>query len=259
MKLPKAIWFGFSCIAIVVMLIVFLTPWTAITTGHIGLIMLALIVVAIMLGFPTAFTLMGMGVIFTFLAYILQAPEMTGQALNQTLTLMVQRTYATMTNDALISIPLFVFMGYLVERANLIETLFRSLHLALARLPGALAVATLVTCAIFATATGIVGAVVTLMGLLAIRLDRDVVKFFRSMGLGYGPRINRVLRTYMHARLAGVIRGPETAPQFRMAMTGERPRCAPPSSTSCSAAGRSTTRAGRRSRTTPWPDRSTTG
>lgn len=168
MKLPKAIWFGFSCIAIVVMLIIFLTPWTAITTGHIGLIMLALIVVAIMLGFPTAFTLMGMGVIFTFLAYILQAPEMTGKALNQTLTLMVQRTYATMTNDALISIPLFVFMGYLVERANLIEKLFRSLHLALARLPGALAIATLVTCAIFATATGIVGAVVTLMGLLAM-------------------------------------------------------------------------------------------
>ncbi|MGH8815005.1 MAG: TRAP transporter large permease, partial [Achromobacter pestifer] len=81
---------------------------------------------------------------------------------------MVQRTYATMTNDSLISIPLFVFMGYLVERANLIEKLFRSMHLALARLPGALAVATLATCAIFATATGIVGAVVTLMGLLAM-------------------------------------------------------------------------------------------
>jgi TRAP-type mannitol/chloroaromatic compound transport system permease large subunit len=73
-----------------------------------------------------------------------------------------------MTNDVLISIPLFVFMGYLVERANLIEKLFKSLHLALARVPGALAVATLVTCAIFATATGIVGAVVTLMGLLAL-------------------------------------------------------------------------------------------
>jgi TRAP-type mannitol/chloroaromatic compound transport system permease large subunit len=73
-----------------------------------------------------------------------------------------------MTNDVLISIPLFVFMGYLVERANLIEKLFKSLHLSLARVPGALAVATLVTCAIFATATGIVGAVVTLMGLLAL-------------------------------------------------------------------------------------------
>ncbi|MBD1204693.1 MAG: BrnA antitoxin family protein [Rhodobacteraceae bacterium] len=58
---------------------------------------------------------------------------------------------------------------------------------------------------------------------VAIRLDKDVVKFFRSMGLGYGPRINRVLRVYMHARLAGVIRGPETAPQFRVALAGERP------------------------------------
>ena len=168
MKLPKAIWFGFTCIGIVVLLIALLTPWGNLTSGHIGLIMLALIVVAIMLGFPTAFTLMGMGVLFTFFAYLMQSPDMTGQAIRKTLDLMVQRTYATMTNDALISIPLFVFMGYLVERANLIEKLFKSLHLALARLPGSLAIATLATCTIFATATGIVGAVVTLMGLLAM-------------------------------------------------------------------------------------------
>ena len=88
--------------------------------------------------------------------------------MQQTLDLMVQRAYAVMSNDVLISIPLFVFMGYLVERANLIEKLFKSLHLALARIPASLAVATLVTCAVFATATGIVGAVVTLMGLLAL-------------------------------------------------------------------------------------------
>ncbi|MBO9357493.1 TRAP transporter large permease subunit [Bordetella petrii] len=167
MKIHKALWFGLSCIGIVLAMIGFLTPWHDITTGHLGLLMLALIVVAIMLGFPTAFTLMGMGVIFTFLAYYLQSPDIQ-HSTRQTLDLMVQRTYATMTNDALISVPLFVFMGYLVERANLIEKLFRSMHLALARLPGALAVATLATCAIFATATGIVGAVVTLMGLLAM-------------------------------------------------------------------------------------------
>jgi TRAP-type mannitol/chloroaromatic compound transport system permease large subunit len=224
MKLPKAIWFGFSCIAIVVMLVIFLTPWSAITTGHIGLIMLALIVVAIMLGFPTAFTLMGMGVIFTFLAYMLQAPEMTGKALNQTLTLMVQRTYATMTNDALISIPLFVFMGYLVERANLIEKLFRSLHLALARLPGALGIATLVTCAIFATATGIVGAVVTLMGLLAmpamlkagysVRLTAGVITAGGCLGILIPPSVllivygattgTSVVKLYAGALLPGI-------------------------------------------------------
>ncbi|HEY9318197.1 MAG TPA: TRAP transporter large permease subunit [Achromobacter sp.] len=167
MKIHKALWFGLSCIGIVLLMIAFLTPWGDLTTGHIGLLMLALIVVAIMLGFPTAFTLMGMGVLFTFLAYYMQSAD-AGRSIGQTLDLMVQRTYATMTNDSLISIPLFVFMGYLVERANLIEKLFRSMHLALARLPGALAVATLATCAIFATATGIVGAVVTLMGLLAM-------------------------------------------------------------------------------------------
>lgn len=167
MKIHKALWFGLSCMAIVLLMIAFLTPWGSLTTGHIGMLMLALIVVAIMLGFPTAFTLMGMGVLFTFLAYYMQSAD-AGRSIGQTLDLMVQRTYATMTNDSLISIPLFVFMGYLVERANLIEKLFRSMHLALARLPGALAVATLATCAIFATATGIVGAVVTLMGLLAM-------------------------------------------------------------------------------------------
>jgi TRAP-type mannitol/chloroaromatic compound transport system permease large subunit len=224
MKLPKAIWFGFSCIGIVVLLIAFLTPWGALQTGHIGLIMLALIVVAIMLGFPTAFTLMGMGVIFTFLAYIMQSPEMSGQALNKTLTLMVQRTYATMTNDALLSIPLFVFMGYLVERANLIEKLFRSLHLALARLPGALAIATLITCAIFATATGIVGAVVTLMGLLAmpamlksgysVRLTAGVITAGGCLGILIPPSVllivygattgTSVVRLYAGALIPGI-------------------------------------------------------
>jgi tripartite ATP-independent transporter DctM subunit len=114
---------------------------------------------------PTAFTLMGMGIMFAFAAYYMQGSP---NAVRQTLDLFVQRAYSVMTNDVLISIPLFVFMGYLVERANLIEKLFRSLHLALARIPGSLAVATLVTCAVFATATGIVGAVVTLMGLLAL-------------------------------------------------------------------------------------------
>ncbi|NBO77101.1 MAG: TRAP transporter large permease subunit, partial [Betaproteobacteria bacterium] len=103
---------------------------------------------------------MGMGMIFTWLAY----EENT----TKTLDLMVQSAFKVMSNDVLISIPLFVFMGYLVERANLIEKLFRSLHLSLARVPGSLAVATLFTCAVFATATGIVGAVVTLMGLLAL-------------------------------------------------------------------------------------------
>jgi len=161
----KEVWFGLIIMAAVVLAAFVLLPAPSqMTNGHLGLLMLALIVVAIMLGFPTAFTLMGMGMMFAWIAYRSQNPSL---AVQQTLDLMVQRAYSVMSNDVLISIPLFVFMGYLVERANLIEKLFRSLHLATARIPGSLAVATIVTCAVFATATGIVGAVVTLMGLLA--------------------------------------------------------------------------------------------
>jgi TRAP-type mannitol/chloroaromatic compound transport system permease large subunit len=164
MKVRKELWFGFSLMAIIIVTIVAMTPWGHLTNGHLGLIMLALIVVAIMLGYPTAFTLMGLGVFFAWLAYRSVNPSI---AMQQTLDLMVQRSYGVMSNDVLIAVPLFVFMGYLVERAALIDRLFKSLHLATARVPGSLAVATIVTCAIFATATGIVGAVVTLMGLLA--------------------------------------------------------------------------------------------
>jgi len=161
----KEVWFGLSIMAAVVILVfVLMPPPSEMTNGHLGLLMLALIVVSIMLGFPTAFTLMGMGMFFGWLAYRSVDPTL---ATRQILDLMVQRAYSVMSNDVLIAIPLFVFMGYLVERAALIDRLFRSLHLATARIPGALAVATIVTCAIFATATGIVGAVVTLMGLLA--------------------------------------------------------------------------------------------
>jgi TRAP-type mannitol/chloroaromatic compound transport system permease large subunit len=163
-KIRKELWFGFSLMAIILVAIAVLMPWGSVTNGHLGLLMLALIVVTIMLGFPTAFTLMGMGVFFAWLAYRSVNPQL---AVAQVLDLMVQRTYGVMANDVLIAVPLFLFMGYLVERAQLIDRLFRSLHLATARVPGSLAVATIVTCAIFATATGIVGAVVTLMGLLA--------------------------------------------------------------------------------------------
>ena len=164
----KEVWFGLSIMAFVVVLTFWmLPPPSQLQQGHLGLLMLSLIVVAIMLGFPTAFTLMGMGMIFAWFSYYMQTGGNADGALKHTLDLMVQRAYSVMSNDVLISIPLFVFMGYLVERSNLIEKLFKSLHLALARIPASLAVATLVTCAVFATATGIVGAVVTLMGLLA--------------------------------------------------------------------------------------------
>ncbi len=113
--------------AILITLFVLLPPASQITNGHLGLLMLALIVVAIMLGFPTAFTLMGLGTMFTWFAYHSANPS---TAVQQTLDLMVQRAYWVMNNDVLISVPLFVFMGYLVERAHLIQALFKGLHLA---------------------------------------------------------------------------------------------------------------------------------
>ena len=141
MKIRKELWFGFSLMAIILITVLVLTPWSHLADAHLskedlgvlGLLMLALIVVAIMLGFPTAFTLMGMGTFFAWLAYRSVNPALAPQ---QVLDLMVQRTYGVMSNDVLIAIPLFLFMGYLVERAQLIDRLFRSLHLATSRVPG---------------------------------------------------------------------------------------------------------------------------
>jgi tripartite ATP-independent transporter DctM subunit len=132
--------------------------------GIIALIMLGILVITIMIGFPVAFTMMALGVAFGFYAYYIPDQAILD---NRVFFLLTQNTYGVMTNDALVAVPLFLLMGYMVERANILDRLFFSLQVALRFLPGALAVATLATCALFATATGIVGAVVTLMGLLA--------------------------------------------------------------------------------------------
>ena len=131
-----------------------------------GLSMLGLIVAAIMMGFPTAFTMMGLGMLFGFLAF--WTPEKHWWA-NQVFDLMVQRTYGAMNNDTLLSIPLFVFMGYVIERAALVDKMFFSVQLAFRRLPASLAVTTLLVCAFWGIASGIVGAVVVLMGVIALR------------------------------------------------------------------------------------------
>jgi TRAP-type mannitol/chloroaromatic compound transport system permease large subunit len=197
----KELWFGLILMGLIILATILIMPSPAnMTTEHLGLLMLSLVVVAIMLGFPTAFTLMGMGTLFAWLAYRGQGSPV---AVQQTLDLMVQRTYAVMTNDVLIAVPLFVFMGYLVERAALIERLFKSLHLAMSFVPGSLAVATLATCALFATATGIVGAVVTLMGLLAlpamlksgydIRLSAGAITAGGCLGILIPPSIMLIL------------------------------------------------------------------
>lgn len=131
-----------------------------------GLVMLGLIVAAIMMGFPTAFTMMGLGMIFGYLAFF----DSTHHWLNnQIFDLFVQRTYGTMNNDTLLSIPLFVFMGYIIERAALVDKMFFSVQLAFRRVPASLAVTTLLVSAFWGIASGIVGAVVVLMGVIAMR------------------------------------------------------------------------------------------
>ena len=129
-----------------------------------GLLMLALIVVVIMMGFATAFTLMGLGMFFGFIAFY--DPNHTWTQ-NRVFDLMVQRTYGAMTNDVLISIPLFVLMGYVMERGALVDKMFYSIQLAFRRVPASLAVATLIVCTFWGIASGLVGAVVVLMGVIA--------------------------------------------------------------------------------------------
>jgi TRAP-type mannitol/chloroaromatic compound transport system permease large subunit len=131
-----------------------------------GLTMLGLIVVAIMMGFPTAFTMMGLGMLFGYLAFYDAGQPWWA---NRVFDLFVQRTYGGMNNETLLSIPLFVFMGYIIERAALVDKMFFSVQLAFRRLPASLAITTLLVCAFWGIASGIVGAVVVLMGVIAMR------------------------------------------------------------------------------------------
>ncbi|MEW5729739.1 MAG: TRAP transporter large permease subunit, partial [Pseudomonadota bacterium] len=162
------------------------------TDPQIGVLMLGLFIVTILLGYPIAFTLIAMAVGFGYYAMG-----------DNIFPLLVQRAYGVMANDVLVSVPLFLFMGYVVERANILDRLFHSLQVAAKNIPGSLAVATLVTCALFATATGIVGAVVTLMGLLAFpamlkagydtRLSAGVICAGGCLGILIPPSIMLIL------------------------------------------------------------------
>jgi len=133
------------------------------TDPQVAIFMLSIFIVLVLLGFPVAFTLVAIGVGFGYFAYF----QIDNLIYNQIFYLLNQNTYSVMENDVLVAIPLFLFMGYVVERANIVSRLFYSLQLATRHLPGSMADAALATCAIFATASGIIGAVVTLMGLLA--------------------------------------------------------------------------------------------
>src|ERR671926_5997 len=129
-----------------------------------GLLMLTLIVVVIMMGFATAFTLMGLGMFFGFIAFYVPGAPWTE---NRIFDLIVERAYTAMTNDTLISVPLFVLMGYVMERGALVDKMFYSVQLAFRRVPASLAVATLIICTFWGIASGLVGAVVVLMGVIA--------------------------------------------------------------------------------------------
>jgi tripartite ATP-independent transporter DctM subunit len=166
---------------------------------QVGVLMLSLFIFAIMLGFPIAFTLVALAVFFGYYAMGTHIFD-----------LLVQNTFDIMANDVLIAVPLFLFMGYIVERANIIDRLFYSIELAARHVPASMAVATLLTCAIFATATGIVGAVVTLMGLLAFpamlkagyntRLSSGVICAGGTLGILIPPSIMLIL----YGAVAGV-------------------------------------------------------
>ena len=136
------------------------------TNPEIAILMMSLFLFAVLLGFPIAFTLLAMGVGFGYYAYF-DPTRMDHLLDNRIFSLLVQNTYTIMDNTVLTAVPLFLFMGYLVERAGIVAKLFFAIRLASHRLPASMAVAALVTCALFSTATGIIGAVVTLMGLLA--------------------------------------------------------------------------------------------
>lgn len=166
------------------------------TDPQVAILMLGAFIFIILLGFPIAFTLMAMGVGFGYYAYF--QPDQTFFD-NRVFYLLTQNTFSVMNNDVLVSIPLFLFMGYVVERANILDRLFKSLQLAMRAVPGAMAIAALITCALFATATGIVGAVVTLMGLLAFpamlkagydqRLSAGVIAAGGTLGILIPPSI----------------------------------------------------------------------
>lgn len=198
--------------------------------AHVALMMLGIFITLVFLGFPVAFTLMALGIGFGYYAYF-NADRMwrsfdrlgedadvwtsvitwlEGAFNNRIFDLFINQTYTVMANEVLTAVPLFLFMGYIVERANIVDRLFSTLNIAAKNIPGSLGVAALVTCALFATATGIVGAVVTLMGLLALpamlnaRYDRSFAAGIICAGGTLGILIPPSIMLIVYAAASGV-------------------------------------------------------
>jgi tripartite ATP-independent transporter DctM subunit len=200
------------------------------TDPQVALLMLGLFIVVVFLGFPIAFTLMAMGIGFGYYAYF-DAGRMwrgfnrldetaswwdsfslwlEGWLNNNIFDLFINQTYTVMSNEVLTAVPLFLFMGYIVERANIVNKLFGTLNIASKNMPGSMGVAALITCALFATATGIVGAVVTLMGLLALpqmlkaRYDNSFASGIICAGGTLGILIPPSIMLIVYAAASGV-------------------------------------------------------
>ena len=214
---------GFGIIALIALAyILFLPPPAHITHAHLGMVMLGVIVAAILLGFPIAFTLIGLGILFGLIAFHRPGVPLLDSPIFDN---MVLRTYGVMTSDVVIAVPLFIFMGYIVERSGIIDRLFKSLELAMSGVPAALAVATIATCAVFAAATGIIGATVTLMGLLVlppmlkagydIKLSAGAIAAGGTLGILIPPSVMLILygatagvsvvQLYMGALIPGIL------------------------------------------------------
>ncbi len=122
-----------------------------------GLVLLGSLLTGIFVGFPIAFTLLILGFTFGWIGYGFSIVSYQ----------MVLQTVGLMKEETLAAVPLFVFMGHMMEEAGLMERLFRSFQYILGGVKGSLFFGVLLTATIFATATGIIGASVTVMGLLA--------------------------------------------------------------------------------------------
>lgn len=135
-----------------------------------GLLMLTTLLVVIFIGFPISFTLIVIAIVFGYVGL--------GRMV---FDLMVVQTYGLMQEETLAAVPLFIFMGFITEQAELMERLFRAFRIILAPLKGSLYLGVILTATVFAMATGIVGAAVTVLGIMAAPI---------MMKCGYNPRLS---------------------------------------------------------------------
>lgn len=164
----------------------------AVSSETLGLVLLFALLVAIFVGFPIAFTLIILALVFGYIGFGFQV-----------FPLMVFQFFNIMQDQVVAAVPLFVFMGVLLEQAGLMGRLFRAFQLMLAPVRGSLYLAVTFTATIFAAATGIVGASVTLLGVMAsptmkrsgydVRLSAGVIAAGGTLGILIPPSVMLVV------------------------------------------------------------------